>query len=329
MSLLDLLNQSKAAAPKRKAENDEPRLRIIDMSRKGYKKSDGTEVPTNQGSIKFLPVVSWKGIDVKYAYDVKSYLYEGEEFNSAYRVMDPKDYEMELTDDDKAKILKCRSLIDYGATNLGWGFPYVDNKNYALMFGYILEHTSIDGDEIIGKDNRTAALLVFPSKNFAKAITSCLTKLQGYGDEIAEEMYQDLFSRNTERENYLSITFQKGTGFGYDVEISAESFDRKCVKILTPEELKEQKVSIPEDQMKFFTSQSAVFFAYNRKTADDFEDGEEIEFPDFDPEYCESVCQQIQMYIDKEESDSQAAENLPPIPSKNKKKKSDLDEEEE
>lgn len=327
MSLLDLLNQSKEAAPKRKADSNEPKLRIIDLSRKGYTKKDGTVVPTNQGSIKFLPVVSLKGVDVKYAYDVKSYLFEGDEFNSAYRVMDPKDYEKDLTDDEKAKILKCRSLITYGAETLEWGFPYVDTKNYALMFGYVLEHVSVDGDEIIGKDNRTAALLVFPSKNFAKAITSCLTKMQSYGEQIAEDMYEDLFSRNSERENYLTVTFQRSSGFGYDVEISADSFDRKCVKILNPDELKEQKVTIPEDQMKFFTSQSAVFFAYNRKTEDDFEDGQEIDFPDFDADYCDAVCDQIQMYIDKEEGDNQAAEKLPPIPSKNKKKPSDLDEE--
>jgi hypothetical protein len=327
MSLLDLLNQSKENAPKRRSESNEPRLKVIDMSRKGFKAQDGTDVPSNQGTIKILPVVSLTGQEVKYAYDIREYLYEGDEYNTKYRLMDPKDYDMDLSDDDKAKIMECRSLIEHADTDLEWGFPYVDSsKNYALIFGYVLEHTSIDDDaEITTKENRTAALLVFPSKNFAKALTSCLTKMQGYGDQIAEEMYNDLFSRNTVREDYLTITFQKSSGFGYDIEISADSFDRKCVKILTPDELKESKVSIPEDQMKFFTSQSAVFFAGNRRTIDDFEEGQEETYPDFDSEYCQKVIDQIKYYMDKEEKEGQEGSNLPPIPSKNTKEQSDLD----
>jgi hypothetical protein len=310
MGLLDLLEKSTAHVTKSGNKDDGSRLKWIDMSKKGYTKENGEVIPANRGTIKFIPIVGLDGQDIKYAYDVKNYSYDDpdEERKVWYKVMDPKDYEQELTDDQKALILKLRSLIDHAGAL--WGFPYVDFKNYALMFGYVLEHTSEDGTELITKENRRMALIILPSKNAAKAITNVLKKIQEYGEPISDEIYEDLFSRNTERENYLTITFAKSEGFGFDVTCSSDSFDRKCVKILTPDELKEGKVTIPEDKIALCTYLSSVFFSGNE------------EGYDFDEAYATSVCKQIETYLDQESE----SESLPPLPNKNKKTKSDLDE---
>jgi len=314
MGLLDLLKTSQEAAPKSKKNNDEPHLHFIDMSRKGYNTDNG-HVPANQGTIKFLPIVSLSGQELKYAYDVNCYNYEGEERNQWVRFMDVKDYEQELTDEQKAKVLAARSLVEHYSEKVD-GFPYVDFKSYALMFGYILEHTSIDDNAVItNSQNRKTAILIFPSKNFSKAMTSCLTDMQGLGDEMAEVMYNDLFSRNPERKCFLTIQFQKGEGFGYDCTVTAKPIDVFCKNMLTPDELKAQTVVIPDSELEFATYLSAVMFGNNYETADDFNE-----------EMCDKAIEQMKYWIDKYENDAKAASEMPAIPSKNKKKLSDLDE---
>lgn len=313
MGLLDLLKTSQEAAPKRRS-NDEPRLHFIDMSRKGYDTNEG-HVPANQGTIKFLPIVGLDGKELKYAYDVKCYNYEGDERNTWVRFMDVKDYDMNLTDDQKAKIQAARSLIDHYNETVD-GFPYVDFKSYAIIFGYILEHTSIDNNAVItNAQNRKTAILIFPSKNFAKAFTSCLTDMQNLGEEMAEVMYTDLFSRNTERKCFLNIQFQKGEGFGYDCSVTAKPIDVFCKNMLTPEELKSQSVHIPESEIEFATYLSAVMFAGNYESEEDFNE-----------EMTDKAIEQMKYWIDKYAEDASKAESLPSIPNKNKKKPSDLDE---
>lgn len=339
MGLLDLLKQSEAAAPKaRKQGNDGPRLYIMDMSNKPYTDGNNEYHPGNQGTIKFFPIQGIDGKDIKYAYDVKKYRYEtpeDEEGNSRIvdvRYMDPKDYQMALSDDEKAKILKVRSLIDYFAENIN-GFPDAETKNYALIFGYILEHQSKEGDVLCGKDQdgnvtRKMALMYFPSKNFAKAMTGCLQDMAQMGEELSAEMYSDLFSRKPERTVYLQITFEKSEGFGYDCTIQAKPIDRYAMGMLTPDELKAQSVTIPQEQIDFCTSISAIFFAGNRQGLDQFNTTGEIFSPnDFDGDYTDGVIKQIEDIINGAEAAEKAKEDLPPIPSKNKKKKSDLDAE--
>lgn len=321
MALKDLLNQSKAAAPKAGGKKG-PKLVYIDMSAKGYTKSDGTVVPSNQGTISFFPILDITGREVKYAYNVYNGIYvseneNGDEYNIHLHYMDPKDYDMELTDDQKAKITKVRSLISYGVEHLD-GFPWYEvNKNYALMFGYVIGHTSTDGSIITNKENRTMALLIFPSKNFAKAMNICASSIAQLGDEnnLAEDTYNDLFHRDTTHRVFLEVTFKKGEGFGYDCAINYKAVDRYAANLLTPNEIKEGAVEIPHDLLDMTGSLSAVYFSGNKETADDF-----------DEEMCNSYIEQTEAYIKSLEVEKEKAEALPPLPSKNKKKKSDLDE---
>lgn len=318
MGLREMMANAGANAPKKKVTNDDPHLHIIDMSRKEYTDSDGNKVPSNQGTIKFLPIVSLGGVEVKYAYGVRVYQYEDDEgWRKTNRFMDPKDYVSNLTDDQKALLMRCRSMVD-GLIEDGWEFPWVDSKNYGMVFGYILEHTSVDGTVISDLKSRKTALLIFPSKNFAKAINQMTKDLLSYGDEVADEMYADLFSRNLDRSYYITVNFNKSEGFGYDCTINTDSIDRKCIKIATPEEIKEGKISIPQSEIDFATEHTAVFIAGNREGTEDF-----------DPAAVQAALDDMVMWTQQQEAEAQAAENIPPIPNKNGKKgkKSDLDEE--
>lgn len=325
MGLKELLAKSAAAAPKKRARgDDEERLQWIDMSMRGYdtvKDGVATHVPANRGTIKFFPIQDVTGRDVIYPYDVWNYRYETEpDDNGNTRIvnvhyMDPKDYQMDLTDEQKAKILKVRSKIEYFADHIN-GFPDAVNKNYALIFGYVLEHISNEDQTVItGKENRHAALLIFPSKNFARAMTACLNSMNQMGEQMANEMYNDLFSRNEERSVYLEVSFDTGSGFGYECNIQAKPIDRFAMNILSPEELKELKVKIPKEQIDLCQSLSATYFAGGFNGNDDF-----------DEDLCNKVIKQIDGIVASVEVEKNAAENLPPLPNKNKKKKSDLDE---
>jgi hypothetical protein len=317
MGLREMMSASSAAAPKKKSGKDDPHLYVIDMSRKEYTNGEGKTVPSNQGTIKFLPIVSLNGVETKYAYGVKIYQMEDDEgYRRTIRFMDPKDYVTPLTDDQKALLLRCRSMID-SLVEQGWEFPWVDEKNYGMMMGYVLEHTSSDGTIVSDQKSRKTALLIFPSKNFAKAVNQLTKDMMGYGEDVAEEMYADLFSRNLDRSYYLTINFNKSdAGFGYDCTITSDSIDRKCVKIASPEEIKEGKISIPQSEMDFATEHSAVFIAGNREGTDDFDEAT-----------VQAALDDMIAWTNQAEAEAKAAENLPPIPSKNGKKKSDLDEE--
>jgi hypothetical protein len=319
MGLREMMASSKAAAPKAKTSKDEPHLHIIDMSRKKFTNQNGEEVPSNQGTVKFLPIVSLSGVETKYAYEVKCCQMEDDEgYRRTIRFMDPKDYVSQLTDDQKALLLRCRSMVD-SLIEDGWEFPWVDKKNYGMMFGYILEHTSVDGTVISDIKSRKTALLIFPSKNFAKAVNQLTKDLLGYGDEVADEMYGDLFSRNLERSYYLTVNFNKSeAGFGYECTMSADSIDRKCIKIATPEEIKEGKIAIPQSEMDFTTEHTAVFIAGDREGSEDFDEAT-----------VQAALDYMIEWTDQAEKEAKAAEDIPPIPNKNGKKgkKSDLDEE--
>lgn len=321
MGLKDLMKASEAAKPKPSSENSGPRLKWIDMSSRGYTTSQGVTIPSNRGSIDFLPIQDLSGVDIKYAYDCFKYLFDNGERNVPYFVMDAKDYEKELTDEEKAMIAKLRSLMAYFIENIN-GFPDCENKNYALMFGYVLSHISNDGTEIIGKSNgengtstRTAALLIFPSKNVAAAMTVCTKDMMKMGEDLADEVYSDLFSRNPERNTYLTINFDRPEGsFGYECTIGYKQIDKFSARLATPEEIKEGKIVIPEEQLEFCKYLSSQFFAGNSE-----------ELNDFDLEYATKVADQIQTIIDATSTEQKAADNLPPLPNKNKRRKDNFE----
>lgn len=350
MGLLDLMKSSESHAPKarKNPEKDPNKLYRMDMSKKS---SDSGEnhYPGNQGTVKFIPIAGIDGETVKYVYGVNQYLYstppndDGNSYNVNVYYADPNDYQMNLSDDDRAKILKVRSLIEHFEANIN-GFPDAQtDKNYALIFGYILELQNVDGDLVCGKGQdgkieRRVALMYFPSKNFAKAMTQCCKDMCSMGEELANEMYIDLFSRNTDRTTYLQCTFEKGDGFGYDCTVTAKPIDRFSMSMLTPEELKEGKVTIPQECIDNCTSLSAIFFSGNRDGLEQFNalpEGDEehprIFIPDdFDSEYTDGVIAQIEKIINDAEAEKNKSEELPPVPSrgksKNSKGKSDLDE---
>lgn len=321
MGLKDLMKASEDAKPKANVENNGPKLKWIDMSARGYTNSQGTVIPGNRGSIDFLPIQDLSGVDIKYAYDCFKYLFDNGERNVPYYVMDTKDYEKELSDEEKAMIVKLRSLMSYFIENIN-GFPDCENKNYALMFGYVLSHVNNAGIEIIGKANgengastRTAALLMFPSKNVAAAMTTCTKDMMKMGEELADEVYSDLFSRNPERSSYLTIDFDRPEGsFGYECTIGYKQIDKFSARLATTEEIKAGKIVIPEEQLNFCKYLSSQFFAGNSE-----------ELNDFDLEYATKVAEQIQTIIDASSQEQKAADNLPPLPNKNKKKKDNFE----
>lgn len=317
MGLKSMMAKAKKASPKMSSGDDPNRLVWLDMSSKAYTNGQNQKVPGLQGTIKVLPIVAVDGTEVVYQYDVQCYNFEGEERNMWARFKDPANYKTQLTEDQKVLITQLRGLVDQFEESVS-GFPNVDHKSYALMFAYVLEHVNVDGEVVSDKESRRLALLIFPSKNVAKAVTACCQDMEALGDELGEEMYNDIFSRAEERHAYLSITFQKSdSSFGYDCTMNTKPIDRFAASICTPEEIKAGTVKIPAEMIAKCTSQDAIFFASN------YDDDN-----DFDESFALQVKEQMLDIIDKAEKAAQASENLPPVPSKNRKKKSDLAEEE-
>lgn len=317
MGLKSMMAKAKKASPRMSSGDDPNRLVWMDMSQKGYTNGNNQKVPGYQGTLKVLPIVSIDGTEIVYQYDVQCYNFEGEERNTWARFKDPANYCTQLTEDQKVLITQLRGLVDQFEDSVS-GFPNVDHKSYALMFAYVLEHVNIDGEVITDKESRKLALLIFPSKNVAKAISALCQDMESLGEEMGDEMYNDIFSRAEDRHAYLTITFQKSdSSFGYDCSMNAKPIDRFASAICTPDEIKAATVKIPSDMIAKCTYQDAIFFASN------YEDEK-----DFDESFALKVKEQMLDIIDKAEKAAQASEDLPPVPSKNRKKKSDLAEEE-
>lgn len=346
MGLQDLFLASQAAAPKKRNPGEKKKyLHIMNMSKKPWTPEGGEVVPGCMGNVKFLPIRSITGEDARYLNNVLDYKYEydvelEDENGNAYtdtrtsicHYADVKDYQHELSDDEKASIIKVRSLINH----------YIDLdisydarvKNYALIFGYVLEHHDIENNFTAGKNEdgtvtRYPALIVVPSKSFSAAMAKMTKRIMDL-NELANETYEDLFGRKTKRIMYVSFDFTKSANsFGYDSDLEFKYFDRLSRSFLTDEELRNNEVTIPQEDLDFCTSLNAVFLANNRNGAELY-DPEHPELPvipkDFDPEFTDGVIAQLENIFKEIDKANADADNLPVPPSKNGRTKSDLDE---
>lgn len=275
MALKDLLEKSEKRMPKRRSGSSADRLAIIDMSAKSYENWNGDWIPCNRGTITICPITALNGDYVKYLYDVKEYTRSVETDygprNVTTMVAEIDDYLTNLNEDQKAIVTALRSQIDTLTEYLGEkDFWKAKSKNYAMIFGYVLNHYSNEEESnIITKDSRKPALIVVPSKNFAKAIKTCLVNIEKESD--SEEIFDGLFSRNPERDSYLEIDCDLSDGFGYDVNISYGFLsDRAARKFLRDDEVQTMKVTIPEEALTKCTSHSAIFLAGNYEDEEDF-----------------------------------------------------------
>lgn len=319
MSLKDLLAKNASRVPKKK-ESNEDRLVFIDMSKKGYVNKGGTEILGHRGTIRFIPVMDLNNDPVKYLYNVWNYARDkyDEENDRTYRVTtrvcETEDYIAKLSDEQKAKNIEVRSLIN---TYAEWGpeFWEAQNKSYALIFGYVLDHVTTDNKVVSDINSRKSALIIIPSKNFAKAFQTCLKNMESYG-EMGDEMYENLFSRKEERDSFLEMTFDASEGFGYDVTLNAKSFDRYQRSIMTADELKEGIVRIPQDKLDQCTYLSSLFL-YG--TNDSW---------DFPEEYIDAAIEDLKVALNKLNADASSAEDLDDVPENPNEKKDNWESEE-
>lgn len=291
MSLSDFLKKSTEAAPKK-----------FDRSSEGasdYVKSIFMNAPVNQGVLKFIPITPVIGPEVKYVYDVMEFqvytLNDDKEQQWRWgRVPQIKDFIEELSKDQKDKIGSIQSKIK-SIIELGYGTDWArEGKNYALIFGYVLNHINADKEVLIDVNSRQMALLVFPSKNVAKAMTtmgeSLITSAAG------EAQYAAIFNREANNRNcYLEFSFKQGSGFGYDVVIGTKTFDIFSAELLTPEEQKKNSVDIPEALIEKVTTHTALFMGNREGTTD------------YVPEYMDRLSDQLDAEINKTVTEKQAA----------------------
>lgn len=299
MGLKDFLAKSAEMAPKpfdrNQEESDSKKIKTIWMN-----------AQSNQGIIDFIPIVSLTGEEVKYLYDVCMFqTYTDNEDGTKYwrwsRVFQQKDYNTQLTQDQIDQIGRLQSYIE-AVIELGYGNDWArQNKNFALIFGYVIKHVNTDGEILINSENREMALIVCPSKNFAKAMTALCESLSA--SPSGDVVYDLIFNRNAEKRPYfLEMSFKPSSGFGYDVIIQAKNFDLLTQDLLIGDEKLANAVNVPQDLIDMCKSQSALFAGNTESTED------------FIPEYMNRLEEQIKIEINKSTAASASASNLPPVP---------------
>lgn len=261
MSLQDFIKKANAAAPK--AKKDGLRIEQIFMSGK-----------SNQGTVKFFPILPLKGDEVKFAYDVKEWQvhYELEDGNTSWRwrrLMDPSDYISELTDAQKELINSCRKSIDYLISE-GYESDWAKSgKNYALVFGYVVSHINKDNEVQVNRENRKFALLVMPSKQVAKAFSTLADSLSKSSSSEAGNFWNMIFNReSTDRKAYLELDFRKGAGFGYDCSVSFKTIDFMSGDAFSQDELQKHSIDIPQEGIDLCTTLTSVFLGSGSESED-------------------------------------------------------------
>lgn len=300
MGLKDFLEKSQKSAPKpfeRNESDGSDRLNLLYMN-----------APVNQGILKFIPILALNGDEVSYLYDVSEFqvytLNDDDEKQWRWgKVLQQKDYISELTPENKDQIGRIHSLIA-SAIELAYGTDWARNgKNYAIFFGYVLSHINADQEVLTNLESRKMSLIICPSKNVAKAMT---TMSEGMITSAAgEEQFDMIFNREAkDRKCYLEMSFKQGSGFGYDVTIQAKVFDLFSRELLTEAENKKSACDVPEDLIKKCTNHSSIFVGnYDEENTGDFV-----------PEYLNRMEEQIQGEINKTVAANKAAEGLPPVP---------------
>lgn len=312
MNFQDFLNQQKdnAPAPRKDGESTSNvnSIQVLNMGAyTNIKEGDNYVSYPNQGTCYFVPISPLKGPHIKYIYDVAEFQVDNREEGAAeakwswFKTPCVKDFETALTPEQVNLIEQTRSVIAK-AIELGYGTDWARYKNYALIFGYIIHQVNIDNVTLVDKTNRKMCILAIPSKNFAKAMSDC-------GNAIAalptgEAFYNAIFSRNTNRQCYLELTFKRSSGYGYDVSLAAKMFDVFSAALLTEEEVNSDKmVHIPQELIDMCGTQIGKFCGNV--------DGGEV---DFNEEYTKKIFVGASGEVNKTIADKKVAENLPPVP---------------
>jgi hypothetical protein len=300
MSLQDFLAKSEKAAPKvfdRSQQGENSRISQIYMN-----------IPDNQGFISFVPITAINGDELKYLYNVSQFqVYSTNEENGEIywrwsKAYEKGDYVSELTPQQVDQLTAIRAHC-HELAELGYESDWVrEGKNYALVFGYVLRHVNVNGEVKLDSKSRRMALIVIPSKNFAKAITTVLQSISNAA--AGEKVYNNLFSRDTTgRQYFLEMSCKQGSGFGYDITVALKTFDIISQDLLLDSEKSAGAVTIPAEEIAKCTNTSAIFAGnYN-------EDGQ-----DWVPAFMDKTLEQIEAELKKAVvTESQAAE-LPKVP---------------
>lgn len=305
MKLEDLLKESAAKAPKPKSEGSASNgINWIFMHAK-----------PNQGTIRFIPIEPTKGAPVRYLYGVSEWQVnhptdDGDDNWKWSRIPQSKDYLSELTPEAENKVNEIHSYVAK-AIEMGYETDWArNNVNYAIMFGYVLYHQNNDGEVLVdgsAEHPRKMALLVFKSKNIAGKMKDLMNSFVSMG-EGGNQLFQDLFNRNTERKAYLEISFVLGGdgGFGYSVSIAAKPIDIYSAQMLNGEEKKKFAVDIDPKLIDLCHTPSSKFITGADDTDEDYNDKQVTE-----------CYEAIRMEINKEIASKKAAEELPEPPKMN------------
>lgn len=308
MDLNEFLRQSKEAAPKQRSEGESQAfdgMHTINMGAYvNFKDGDNWVSYPAAGTIRFLPILAVHyDTPTKYLYNVMEFQVntaaEGEDAKWKWsRFPESKDFETELTKEQKDLIENTRSLISKAINELDYGTDWARSKNYAAIFGYVVSHINTDETVITDKSNRKLALILVPSKNYAKAMTDCLSSIATTG---GQEMYEAVFSREVERQTYVELTCKRSSGFGYDVTVNAKVLDMFSSGLLTDEEKANgNKFNIPERY--FPLCKSHILSLISNNTEDSV--------VEFDPEYYNSASEFIAAEVNKTIADNRKAQEV-------------------
>lgn len=294
MSLKSFLNQAASNAPKKftgESSEDTSRIQLVYMN-----------APQNQGLVSFIPIPNAQGDLVTYLYDVMEFQVSrtDDEGNESWRwgkVLQEKDYKSQLTPEQKDIVNKLYSKV-YSAID-ALGSEWARLKNYALCFGYVIKHTSSEEGELIENGKPKLSLLIMPSKNVANAVKTFAEGLASYGEK-GEELYEAVINRNpNNRKYFMELSFKRGSGFGYDVQMSSKEFNYFNSELLPSKEEKDSlSMNIPQELIDKCINTNAVFLG-NQETGEDF-------IPDH--------IKQLSEQLDAQLSKVMTTENLPPVP---------------
>jgi len=220
-------------------ERDKPQTRGSDRIEKIL-----MNVRDNQGTVVFVPfmnklnhnfyykvdrVMEWKGATSK--------LDSGEAW---YKILEKSLYG-ELSEEDSKLYDQAVSLFDFLYKSDQFDFNALRIRNYTLIYGVLVSHTTTEGDEI--KDNEgKPCLFIFTSHDPINALTAAISSkclaLKGNKSWITHI----LSPKNTGRKGVMSITFSKSANVGYNCNVAFE-MNSEFSQIVDPEYVFEEEIT--------------------------------------------------------------------------------------
>lgn len=301
MDLDEFLKQAEDSAPRSREdrETEGEKVEFLFMS-----------APTNQGTLRFIPICPVVGSPVRYVYGVSEWqvlVDEDTDYWKWGKALQLKDYVSELTKEQQDKISKIHSLVAKAINELGYESDWGRTKNYALIFGYILSHVNKSQEVLVdgsAEHPRKMALIVLPSKNVASKMKDLARSFSELG-EGGKQLFADLYNRESKRKVFMEMSFILGGdgGFGYTTSISAKPFDIYSSAMLTDAEKKQMAVDVPEALIEKCICQTAMLVAGNRESKEDYND-----------EFVDQIIASVEGEVNKTIAANEAKNNLPPKP---------------